>query len=78
MDFIRSRNGIERLRKKATDRGLIENLDLSFILHTIWYLIDSFYNIKISRMPDVPILFITIKYYNWCCDVLIFKMSMIV
>ena len=35
MDFIRSRNGIERLRKKATDRGLLEDLDLSFILHTI-------------------------------------------
>ena len=32
MDFIRSRNGIERLGKKATDRGLIEDLYLSFIL----------------------------------------------
>jgi hypothetical protein len=53
MDFIRSRNGIERLRKKATDRGLIEDLDL--ILQTIQYLIDSFNNIKISRMLDVPL-----------------------
>ena len=30
MDFIRSRNGIERLRKKATDRGFIEDLDTRF------------------------------------------------
>jgi hypothetical protein len=28
MDFIRSRNDIERLRMKATDRGFIEDLDL--------------------------------------------------
>ena len=27
MDFIWSRNGIERLLKKATDRGFIEDLD---------------------------------------------------
>jgi hypothetical protein len=47
MDFIRSRNGIERLRKKATDKGL-EDLDY-------YILLDSFNNIKISRMFDVPL-----------------------
>jgi hypothetical protein len=40
MDFIRSRNGIERLRKKATDRGLIEDLDLSFIFR-LYYMLFS-------------------------------------
>jgi hypothetical protein len=48
MDLIRSRNGIERLRKKAIDRGFIEDLDY-------YKLLDSFYNIKISRMLDVPL-----------------------
>ena len=38
---------IDRLRKKATDRGL-EDLDY-------YILLDSFYNIKISRMLDVPL-----------------------
>ena len=43
MDFIRSRNGIERLRKKATDRGFIQDLDY-------YKLLDISYNIKICRM----------------------------
>jgi hypothetical protein len=62
MDFIRSRNGIERLRKKATDRGFIEDdcciftiFDTSYNALDYYMLLDSFYNIKISRMLDVPL-----------------------
>ena len=59
MDSIRSRNGIERLRKKATDSGLEDDCCIFTIFNTsapdYYILSNSFYKIKISRMLDVPL-----------------------
>ena len=42
MDFIRSRNGIERLRKKATDRGLEDDCCIFTIFNTSYNALDYY------------------------------------